>query len=83
MRKSPMNRAMLSLCLLGAALTTANILIMQRPTCPSGPDVALFKETAPVAVSTTNGKPAQAPLADKKPALAPKNYAAIAGSGNP
>jgi hypothetical protein len=31
-----MNRALLSLCLCGAALATANVLIMQRPTCPSG-----------------------------------------------
>ena len=78
-----MNRAMLSLCLLGAALATANILIMQRPTCPSGPDVALFKETAPAAVRTTNSKPAQAPKAAKKPAQATKNEAANPGSGKP
>jgi hypothetical protein len=35
LRKSPMNSAILSLCVLGAGLATANILIMPRPTCPS------------------------------------------------
>ena len=79
-----MNRVLLSLCLFGAALATANILIMQRPTCPSGADVvAEFKETASAPVSTTNGKPGQAPKAAKKPTQAPKNKAANPGSGKP
>ena len=55
----------------------------QHPHHASGPDVALFKETAPAAVSTTKGKPAQAPKAAKKPAQAPKNEAANPGSGKP
>jgi hypothetical protein len=77
-----MNKTLLSLCLFGAALATANILIMQRPTCPSGADVvAAFKETAPAPVSPTNGKPGQGPKAAK--ALAPKNKAATPGSRKP
>ncbi len=32
---SPMNRTLLSLCLFGTALATGNVLLMQRPTCPS------------------------------------------------
>jgi hypothetical protein len=78
-----MNRAVLSLCLFGAALATANILIMQRQTCPSVTDVvAVFKETAP-AVSTAKGKPAQAPKAAEKPVQAPKNKAANPAQGKP
>jgi hypothetical protein len=78
-----MNRALLSLCMFGAALATANILIMQRQTCPSETDVvAAFKETAPV-VSTAKGKPAQAPKAAEKPVQAPKNKAANPGQGKP
>jgi hypothetical protein len=80
-----MNRAALSLCLCGAALATANILIMLRPTCPSGGAevVTAYKETPPAAVSTTQGKPAQAPKAAKKPAQAPKNEAANPAQGKP
>ena len=80
-----MNRAVLSLCLFGATLATANILIMQRPTCPSGGAdvVSAYKETPPEAVSTTKGKPAQAPKAAKKPAQAPKNKAANPAQGKP
>jgi fructose-specific component phosphotransferase system IIB-like protein len=78
-----MNRAVLSLCLFGAALATANILIMQRQTCPSETDVvAVFKETAP-AVSTAKGKPAQAPKAAEKPVQAPKSKAANPALGKP
>ena len=54
----------LPLCLFGAALATANILIMQRPTCSSaGAEVAAADKatsSTPEAVRTTNGKPAQA-----------------------
>lgn len=65
-----MNRALLSLCLLGAGLATANILIMERPTCPSsGADVvSAYKE-----ISATQGSPAQTPkkVGAHKPAQAP------------
>ena len=73
-----MNKALLSLCLFGAALATANILIMQRPTCSSaGTEVAVADKDASSpqtgAISTAKGKPAQAPkAAAKKPAPAPK-----------
>ena len=77
-----MNKAVLSLCLCGAALATANILIMQRQTCPSETDVvAVFKETAP-AVSTAKGKP-QAPKAAEKPVQAPKSKAVNPAQGKP
>ena len=63
-----MNKVSLPLCLFGAALATANILIMQRPTCSSGgAEVAAADKatssTQPEAVSTAKGKPAQAPKA--------------------
>ena len=52
-----MNKVSLPLCLFGAALATANILIMQRPTCSSaGAEVAAADKTTsstqPEAVST-------------------------------
>ena len=63
-----MNKVSLPLCLFGAALATANILIMQRPTCSSaGAEIAAADKTTsstqPEAVSTAKGKPAQAPKA--------------------
>ena len=77
-----MNRAGLSLCLCGAALATANILMMQRPTCPSQADVvAAFKEMPP-AVSL-KGKPAQIPTAAAKPAQAKKDKTANSAQGKP
>ena len=75
-----MNRAVLSLCVFGAALATANILIMQRPTCTSETDVvAAFKETAP-AIITAKGKPAQGAKSAEKP-QALKNKAADPANG--
>lgn len=80
-----MNNTLLSLCLFGAALATANILIMQRPTCPSaGKDVAVADKHASSpqteAISTAKAKPAQAPkAAAKKPAPAP-NDVQVTGS---
>jgi hypothetical protein len=70
-----MNRAVLSLCLFGAALATANVLIMQRPTCPSAGAkvVAAYNETSPGTVAAARGTPTQAAKARaKKPAQAPK-----------
>jgi hypothetical protein len=68
-----MNRAVLSLCLFGAALATANILIMQRPSCPAGGAnvFAAYEETSP---GTAAAAPAQA--AKAQPAQAPKGQAA-------
>ena len=70
-----MNRAVLSLCLFGTALATANILIMQRPTCSSGGAniVAAYAETSPGTVAAAHSAPAQA--AKAKPAQAPKDQA--------
>jgi hypothetical protein len=83
-----MDRAVLSLCVLGAGLATANILIMQRQTCPSaGAEVVAAHKEAPSAViDAAQSKPAQAakagattpaqtPTADRaqgKPEQAPK-----------
>jgi hypothetical protein len=60
-----MNKTSLSLCLFGAALATANILIIQRPTCPSGgTEVAAADKDAPSTqtevISTVKRKPPQA-----------------------
>jgi hypothetical protein len=68
-----MNRAVLSLCLFGTGLATANILIMQRPSCPSGGAnvFAAYEATSP---GTLSAAPAQA--AKAKPAQAPKDQAA-------
>jgi hypothetical protein len=73
-----MNKAVLSLCLFGAALATANILIMQRPTCPSGGAnvFAAYEETSP---GTAAAAPAQA--AKVKPAQTPKDHAADPAQG--
>lgn len=60
-----MSRTLLSLCLCGAALATANILILQRPTCPVGrtessaADKGASSTTTDI-VSTAKGKPPQA-----------------------
>jgi hypothetical protein len=67
-----MNRALLSLCLFGAALATANILIMQRPTCRSGgTEVAAADKNAlstkTEVVSTAKAKPAKAPFQAQPP----------------
>ena len=72
-----MNKVSLPLCLFGAALATANILIMQRPTCSSaGAEVAAADKTTsstqPEAVSTAKGKPAQAPKAASSQAERPQ-----------
>ena len=70
-----MNRAALSLCLLGAGLSTANILIMQRPTCPSAGAalVAAEKAAPPSSPKATQGKPALAARPEaKEPAKSPK-----------
>jgi hypothetical protein len=71
-----MNRAVLSLCLFGTALATANTLITQRPSCPSGGAniVAAYAETSPGTVAAVPSAPAQA--AKPKPAQAPKDQAA-------
>jgi hypothetical protein len=78
-----MNRAVLSLCLFGAGLATANILIMQRPTCPSGSAniVAAYEETSPAIAAATPSAPAQA--AKAKPAQAPKDQAVNPAEGKP
>jgi hypothetical protein len=60
-----MNKTSLSLCPFGAALATANILIIQRPTCPSGGmEVAAADKDAPSTqtevISTVKRKPPQA-----------------------
>jgi Bacterial SH3 domain len=70
-----MNRAVLSLCLFGTALATANTLITQRPSCPSGGAniVAAYAETSPGTVAAAHSAPAQA--AKAKPAQAPKDQA--------
>src|SRR5262245_7758278 len=67
-----MNRAVLSLCLFGAALATANILLMQRPTCPSGGAnvFAAYEEASPGTAAATPAQGAKA-----KPAQAPKDQA--------
>jgi hypothetical protein len=70
-----MNRAVLSLCLFGTALATANTLITQRPSCPAGGAniVAAYAETSPGTAAATPSAPAQA--AKAKPAPAPKDQA--------
>jgi hypothetical protein len=70
-----MNRAVLSLCLFGTALATANTLITQRQSCPSAGAniVAASAETSPGTVAAAHSTPAQA--AKAKPALAPKDQA--------
>ena len=70
-----MNRAVLSLCLFGTALATANTLITQRPSCPSGGAniVAAYAETSPGTVAADHSAPAQG--AKPKPAQAPKDQA--------
>ena len=70
-----MNRAVLSLCLFGTALATANTLITQRPSCPSGGAniVAAYAETSPGTVAAPHSAPAQG--AKPKPAQAPKDQA--------
>lgn len=79
-----MDKTLLSLCVFGAGLATANILILQRPTCPSGgAEVAAAYKAAPsteteVAAQDTPSpkaaKPAQAPKAAAKQATpAPKD----------
>ena len=84
-----MNKAILPLCVFGAGLATANILIMPRPTCPSaGTEVsAAYKEvpsTKTQSVRTAENKPPQAPKpAATKPASAPKDEALKAAHGKP
>jgi Bacterial SH3 domain len=70
-----MNRAVLSLCLFGTALATANTLITQRTSCPSGGAniVAASAETSPGPVAASHSAPAQA---QAKPAPAPNDQAA-------
>jgi hypothetical protein len=69
-------RTLLSLCLFGAALATANILIMQRPTCPSGRVAAADRDgSAKIeVVSTSEAKSANVPLRAQPP-QAPKTAA--------
>ena len=78
-----MNRAVLSLCLFGTALATANTLITQRPTCPAGGAniVAAHAETSPGAVAAAPSAPSQAAKAE--PAQAPKLQAASPAQANP
>lgn len=84
-----MNKAILSLCVFGTGLATANILIMPRPTCPSaGTEVAAAYKEAPStktqSASTPNDKPPQAPnAAATKPASAPKGEALKKAHGKP
>jgi hypothetical protein len=74
-----MNRTVLSLCLFGAALATANILIMQRPaTCPSAGAaiVAAPVATSPAPVAAAHSAPtppatAESSQASKDQAVAP------------
>ena len=70
-----MNRAVLSLCLFGTALATANTLITQRPSCPTGAAhiVAAYAETSPGTVAVPHSAPAQAATA--KPTQALKDQA--------
>ena len=70
-----MNRAVLSLCLFGTALATANTLITQRQSCPSGGAniVAASAATSPGTVAAAHSAPAQAATA--KPTQAPKDQA--------
>ena len=83
-----MNKVSLPLCLFGAALATANILIMQRPTCSSaGAEVAAADKTTsstqPEAVSTAKGKPAQAPKAASSQAERPQAPKAAVNTAKP
>jgi Bacterial SH3 domain len=91
LRESPMNRALLSLCVFGAGLATANILIMQRPTCPSrGVEAAAAYKERPstkkvetVSAAATD-KPTQAlKAAATTPVPASKDEAAKAAHGMP
>jgi len=75
-----MNRAVLSLCLFGAALATANILIMQRPTCPSG-GANVFAAYEGTSSGTAAAAPAQAAKAN--PPQAPKVQAVNPAQGKP
>jgi hypothetical protein len=69
-----MNGVLPSLCLLGAALGTANVFIMQRPTCHvqgmegavAGGDVRLSKT---VVLNIAKAEPANAPFRPKQPVV--------------
>ena len=78
-----MNRAVLSLCLLGTALATANTLITQRPSCPArGANiVAAYAETSSGTAAAVPSAPAQA--AKAKPAPAPKDQASSPAQARP
>jgi hypothetical protein len=78
-----MNRAVLSLCLFGTALATANTLITQRPSCPSegAKIVAAHAETPPGTVAAVPNAPA--PAAEAKPAQAPNDQAASPPQAKP
>jgi Bacterial SH3 domain len=89
LRKSPMNSAILSLCVLGAGLATANILIMPRPTCPSaGTKVTAAYNEVPStktqsAITPKNKPPQASKAAATKPASAPSGEALNKAHGKP
>jgi len=69
-----MNGVLPSLCLLGATLATANMFIMQRPTCHSpGINVAVAGSDVPssktVVLNIAKAEPANAPFRPKPPVL--------------
>lgn len=69
-----MNKMLLSLCVFGAGLSTANILIMPRPTCPSaGAEVAAAPSMKSEIVSAAQSKPAKTTNAAAKKQTAPKD----------
>ena len=84
-----MNSAILSLCVLGAGLATANILIMPRPTCPSaGTKVTATYNEVPStktqsAITPKNKPPQTSKAAATKPASAPSGEALNKTHGKP
>ena len=80
-----MNKAILSLCVLGAGLATANVLIMPRATCPSaGTKVTAAYKEVPSTRTPAKDKPPQMPnAAAPKPASAPKDKALKAAHRKP
>ena len=69
-----MNGVLPSLCLLGAALGTANIFIMQRPTCHTpGMEVAVaggdVTPSKTVVLNIVKAEPASAPFRPKPPVV--------------
>jgi hypothetical protein len=62
-----MNGVLPSLCLLGATLATANMFIMQRPTCHSPASNVAMPSLKTVVLDIGKAEPANAPIRPKPP----------------